>query len=152
MAREPSTWIFSWYTILYPKGNYRRNRNRCLPVYWNLQSMYPQKSDALIYSKSLVALASYVLEMVHTYVCGKLPVPYLGRLLYFVSPVYCHSRYSWIYAIKSIADLFLLFRKGLSIVELQTGCNLKALHSDNGGEYQCPEMKAFLIERKMYNS
>lgn len=57
------------------------------------------------------------------------------------------SRYYWIYAIKSTAEVCSTFRKWLSMVERKTSREQKALNLDNDGEYLCTEMVAFETKR-----
>lgn len=90
---------------------------------------------------------SGILDRVYTDVCGKLPVESIGGSRYFVTFTDDHSRYCWVYAIRSKSDVFKTFVKWLSMAEKQTGKSLKVLQSDNGGEYLSDEMKTFLVNR-----
>lgn len=60
--------------------------------------------------------------------------------LFFAIIIDDHSKYCWIYDIKSKEDVFSPFRKWISIVERQTGRRLDGNYSNNGGEYLSTEM------------
>lgn len=61
-----------------------------------------------------------ILDRVHTDVCGKLPVESIGGSRYFVRFMDDHSRYCWVYSIRSKSDVFKTFVKWLTMVEKQT--------------------------------
>ena len=60
----------------------------------------------------------------------------LGGASYFVTFIDDATRKVWAYAMKSKDETFSCFKKFVSIVETQSGKKLKALRSDNGGEYR----------------
>jgi len=97
--------------------------------------------------RSRGARATRVLELVHTDVCVKFPVPSLGGSLSFVSFIDDCSRYSWVYPILHKNDVFGVFKKWLAMVEKSHDKDLKVLQSDNGGEYISKEMLGYLENR-----
>ncbi|MCO5609644.1 hypothetical protein L7F22_063874 [Adiantum nelumboides] len=75
------------------------------------------------------------LELVHSDVCGPMPVLFLGGALYFVTFIDDATRKVWVYTIKRKDEVFATFQKFLALVENQSGKKLRCLRTDNGGEY-----------------
>jgi len=61
-----------------------------------------------------------------------------GFRYYFVF-VDAYTRYTWLYPLKLKSDALAIFKSFHKLVELQYTAKLKALQTDNGGEF-----KAFL--------
>ena len=59
-----------------------------------------------------------------------------------LSDLYTH--YTWVYALKHKNQVFECFQQWKALVEKCTGQKVKALRSDNGGEYTSSEFKAYL--------
>ena len=87
------------------------------------------------------------LDLVHTDVCGPMPTRSLGGALYFVTFIDDATRKVWVYPIKGKGDVYPIFRKWLASVETEKGIKLKALRSDNGGEYTSHEFRDFCESR-----
>jgi len=87
--------------------------------------------------------ASSCLELVHTDVCGPMSIESLGGSRYFLLFTDDYSRMSWVYFLKFKSEVFENFRKFKALVEKQSGCSLKALHSDRGGEFTSKEFDDF---------
>ena len=83
------------------------------------------------------------LELVHTDVWGPAPVTSLGGSLYYVTFIDDSTRKVWVYFLKNKSDVFVTFKRWKDEVENQTNLKLKCLKSDNGGEYDSQEFKAF---------
>ena len=75
------------------------------------------------------------LETVHTDLFGPITPTSLGGARYGVTFTDEHSRFTWISFLKSKDEVFLKFKQWETMVERQSGCKIKTLHSDNGGEY-----------------
>ena len=88
--------------------------------------------------------AEETLDLVHTDVCGKLSPRSAGGAEYFVTFVDDKSRYVWLYVLKSKGEVFSKFCEWKALVERSTGRKLKALRSDNGGEYTFGEFVEYL--------
>ncbi len=88
--------------------------------------------------------AKGVLDLVHSDVCGKLRPKSIGGAEYFVTFIDDRSRYVWLYMMKSKSEVFSKFKQWKAMVEKSTGRQLKALRSDNGGEYTSTEFTEFL--------
>jgi len=83
------------------------------------------------------------LELVHTDVWGPAPVNSLGGSRYYVTFIDDSTRKVWVYFLKNKSDVFATFKRWKAEVENQTGLKIKCLKSDNGGEYDRQEFKAF---------
>ena len=97
--------------------------------------------------KTNVNSSTKPLDLVHTDVCGPMPTRSLGGALYFVTFIDDATRKVWVYPIKAKDDVYHVFRKWLSSVELEKDTKLKALRSDNGGEYTSHEFGDFCKSR-----
>ncbi len=68
----------------------------------------------------------------------------MGSAVYFVTFIDDKSRYVWLYVLKSKSEVFSKFREWRAMVEIETGQKLKALRSDNGGEYTSTAFNNYL--------
>ena len=75
------------------------------------------------------------LALVHSDVCGPMPNASLGGAMYFVTFIDDASRKVWAYPIRKKDMVFDVFKQWVALVETQTGCKLKCLRTDNGGEF-----------------
>ena len=90
--------------------------------------------------------ANGILDLIHSDVCGPLRYPSLGGAYYFVTFIDDFSRMIFIYLIKRKGAPFEKFKAFKAFVEKQTGKNVKALKSDNGGEYVNHKFASFCKE------
>ena len=79
--------------------------------------------------------ASNYLELVHVDVCGPMSVESLGGSRYFLLFTDDYNRMSWVYFLKLKSEAFENFKQFKDLVEKQSGCPLKTLRSDRGGEF-----------------
>lgn len=70
----------------------------------------------------------------------------LGGSKYFLLLIDDYSRYCWVYFIKLKSEAFGYFQVFKALVEKSTGCKIKALCNDCGGEFFSNEFKAFCSE------
>ncbi len=105
---------------------------------------------------------SQLLELVHSDVNGPLEVPSLGGSRYFVTFIDDFSKWTFVYTMKQKSETFSCFKKFHKLAERQTGLRLskvnvinrtnlppeklKALRTDNGGEYLSNEFEEYLRE------
>ena len=87
--------------------------------------------------------------MVHTDVRGPSPIPSLGGSKFYFTFIDDFSRKVWIYFLKHKSDVFDTFKKWKAEVQNQTDLNIKYLRSDNEGEYDKSEFKAFCAAEKI---
>ncbi|KAL0457696.1 UNVERIFIED_CONTAM: hypothetical protein Slati_0396800, partial [Sesamum latifolium] len=81
------------------------------------------------------AFANDLLDLVHTDVYGPLSIPARGGFFYFITFTDDHSRYGYVYLIRYKSEAFGRFKEYRLEVENQTNHKIKALRSDQGGEY-----------------
>lgn len=85
-----------------------------------------------------------VLELVHTDLCGPMENESLGGARYFLIFIDDFSRMCFVYFLKSKHQTFKFFKEFQRLVENQQSKKIKALRSDNGGEFCSTEMKMYL--------
>ena len=84
------------------------------------------------------------LELVHSDVCGKIDEKSRGRAEYFLTFVDHHSRYVWVYPLRTKDEVFMRFVQWKALVEKSSGKKLKTLRTDNGGEFTSTQFEDFL--------
>jgi transposase InsO family protein len=84
-----------------------------------------------------------ILDLIHLYVCGPMPVISLGGSLYYVIFIDDYSRKTWLYLLKSKHEVFIKFQEFKEEIENLTNKKIKTLRTDNGGEYTSKEFVAF---------
>ena len=87
---------------------------------------------------------SELLGLVHSDVCGKMNAKSLSGAEYFLTFIDDKSRYVWVYILKHKDDVFPCFLEWKGLVERSTNQKLKALRTDNGGEYMSTEFQTYL--------
>lgn len=89
--------------------------------------------------------SSRILDLVHTDLCGPLPVNSIGGARYFITFIDDWSRKTFVYVLKSKEDVPQCVQRYIAYVERQTGKKVRRLRSDNGLEYCCGELTEFLV-------
>ena len=84
------------------------------------------------------------LELVHSDVCGKMGEKSQGGAEYFLTFVDHHSRYAWVYPLRTKDQVFERFVQWKALVEKSSGKKLKILRTDNGGEFTSTQFEDFL--------
>ena len=87
--------------------------------------------------------ANKILELVHSDVFGPVSVPSLGKSVYYVSFIDEFSRNTWIYFLRKKSKVFDKFKEFKALVENHTEKKIKALMTDNGGEFCNKEFEEF---------
>ena len=87
-----------------------------------------------------------VLEVVHSDVCGPMPVNSVGGNKYFVTFTDECTRYTAIYFMSTKNEVLKYFKEFHREAELVTGEKLKCIRSDNGTEYVNGEFDRYLKE------
>lgn len=90
--------------------------------------------------------ATKTLQIIHSDVCGKLPVRSFGGSNYFVTFIDDYSRKIFIYPIKSKDEVFSCFTEFKKRVENETENKIKVLRTDNGLEYVNKKFKQFCAD------
>ena len=84
------------------------------------------------------------LGLVHSDLCGKMSAESLSGAEYFLTFIDDRTRYVWVYILKRKDQVFEKFLEWKALVEKSIGRKLKALRTDNGGEYTSAEFEAYL--------
>ena len=79
--------------------------------------------------------ATFLLEIIHTDVCGPMSVKTHGKYRYFLSFTNDLSIYGYIYLMKHKSETFEKFKEFQSEVENHLNKKIKFLRSDRGDEY-----------------
>ena len=79
--------------------------------------------------------ASKFLELIHSDVCGPFKVNPTGGARYFVTFIDDYSQKLWVYFISHKSQVLAKFQQFVELVENNIGKSVKALRTDNGGEY-----------------
>ena len=85
-----------------------------------------------------------LLGLVHSDVCGKINVKPLSGGEYFLTFIDDKSCYVWVCILKHKDDVFPCFLEWKALVERSMNQKLKALCTDNGGEYMSTEFQTYL--------
>ena len=65
---------------------------------------------------------------------GPVPIPSLGKFVYYVSFIDDFSRNIWIYFLRKKSEVFAKFKEFKALVENQSEKKIKVLRTYNGGE------------------
>ena len=89
--------------------------------------------------------AGTILERVHTDVCGPFSTASIAKQRYYVIFIDDFSRRCWIYFMKKKDQTFLSFCEFKALAKKEFGKKIRALHSENGGEYVSQQFKYFCV-------
>ena len=64
--------------------------------------------------------AKGILELIHSDVFGPVPIPSLGKYVYYVSFIYDFSRNTWVYFLRKKSEVFAKFKECKALVENQS--------------------------------
>ena len=84
------------------------------------------------------------LQLVHSDVCGPMPVDSLGGHKYFVMFIDDYSRCCMIYFLKHKSEVFAKFKEFEGITTNDSGFKIGRLRTDNGREYISSEFEEYL--------
>jgi hypothetical protein len=87
-----------------------------------------------------------ILDLIHSDICGPMSMPSLSGCLYYVIFIDDFSRKSWIYFLKAKNETFSKFLEFKALIENQTGKHIRALRTDNGGEFESHHFDDFCKE------
>ncbi|KAJ9538444.1 hypothetical protein OSB04_031177, partial [Centaurea solstitialis] len=91
-------------------------------------------------------MATDLLEIIHTDVCGPFSHVARGGYRYFITFTDDFSRYGYVYLMRHKSESFERFREFQNEVQNQLGRKIKFLRSDHGGEYLSDEFDNHLME------
>nr|KYP33156.1 Retrovirus-related Pol polyprotein from transposon TNT 1-94 [Cajanus cajan] len=111
------------------------------------------KQHRLPFSTGKAWRAKDLLELIHTNICGPMRTSSLHNNRYFILFIDDFSRMTWVYFIKAKSEVFGIFKKFKTLVEKQSGKQIKVLRSNRGKEYTSHEFDKFCedegIERQL---
>jgi len=84
------------------------------------------------------------LQLVHSDVCGPMPVQSFSGKRYFVTFIDDYSRCVKVYFIKQKSEVLQKFREFEASATNEAGCKIGTLRTDNGGEYMSSEFEKYL--------
>ena len=79
--------------------------------------------------------ASSPLDLIHSDLMGPFPHPSINKARYVLTFIDDFSRYTWVYLLRNKSEVFEHFEDFKALVETQSERKIKALRTDNGGEY-----------------
>ena len=91
--------------------------------------------------------ASRCFDLIHSNVWGPSPVSSHEKFKYYVTFIDDHSRFTWVYFLRSKSEVFRTFTEFLAYVDNQFSTSIKTLHTDSDGEYLSTEFQAFLASK-----
>ena len=97
--------------------------------------MCTRKTSSGLFEKCTSWHALAPLQLVHSDLCGPLPVVSLFGYNYFLTFIDYFSRRTWVYFLKINSEVFSMFLVFKAFVEKQYGHQILKLRSDNGEEY-----------------
>ncbi|RVX19793.1 Retrovirus-related Pol polyprotein from transposon RE1 [Vitis vinifera] len=91
--------------------------------------------------------ASHCFDLIHSDVWGPSPVSLHEKFKYYVTFIDDHSRFTWVYFLRSKSEVFCTFTKFLAYVDNQFSTSIKTLRTNSDGEYLFTEFQAFLASK-----
>jgi hypothetical protein len=79
--------------------------------------------------------ASSPLGLIHSDIMGPFPQPSISKALYLLTFIDDFSLFTWVFVLKLKLEVFECLIEFKALVENESGCNIKILHTNNGGEY-----------------
>lgn len=93
------------------------------------------KHSTTPFPKQSITRALKPLELVHSDIFGPIKPSSLGKSSYFIIFIDDQRRKTWVYFLKNKYDAFDSFKKFKTLVENESGYEIKALRTDRGGEF-----------------
>ena len=91
--------------------------------------------------------ASHCFDLIHSDVWGPSPISSYEKFKYYVTFIDDHSRFTWVYFLRSKSEVFRTFTEFLAYVDNQFSTSIKTLRTDSDGEYLSTEFQAFLASK-----
>ena len=79
--------------------------------------------------------ASSPLGLIHSDLMGPFPYPSINKARYVLTFIDDLSRYTWVYLLRKKSEVFVHFEDFKALVETQSERKIKALRTDNRGQY-----------------
>ena len=92
--------------------------------------------------KTSATRATKPYELIHSDICGLLPLSFEEGYQYFIIFINDYSRHAWVYFLKRKSDAYDCYKMFLK----DTGTpNIKTFRTDNGGEFEKQAWEQYLI-------
>jgi hypothetical protein len=75
------------------------------------------------------------LGLIHSDIMGPFPHPSITKVQYVLTFIDDFSRFTWVFFLKLKSEVFECLLEFKSLAENECGCNIKILHTDNGGDH-----------------
>lgn len=111
--------------------------------------MLKSNAGKKVFKHNLPMRSKKKLELVHYDVYGPFEVRSNEGNYYFLTFMDEFTKYMWIYLIERKSEVFTQLKKFKLHVEKQSGCKLKKLRTDGGGEYTSREFARFCNEESI---
>ncbi|XP_074353045.1 uncharacterized protein LOC141692213 [Apium graveolens] len=98
------------------------------------------------FQKGTTYKTSERLNLVHSDICGPITPGSFSGKRYFITFIDDFSHRTWVYFLNKKSEAFELFKRFKVMVEKMSGCQIKALRSDNGGEFTSKQFNSFCEE------
>lgn len=87
------------------------------------------------------------LELMHTDLCGPMPVASLGGSNYYLALLDDYTNFSFVFPIRRKSDAAAIIMDTVIMLERQTGYDIKRIRSDNGGEFTSNALNDFYASK-----
>ena len=104
------------------------------------------KMERPSFPKASNTRATKKLELVHSDVCGPMNRKSMGGARYFVTFIDDCTRKVWLYVMRSKDEVNEHFKRFKAVAENESGSPIKALRTDNGGEYMGRMFQEYLMQ------
>ena len=85
------------------------------------------------------------LELVHSYLCGPIPVPSTNGNKYMITFIDDYTRMCWVYLLKNKSDAFQTFKNFHAWIENYAQYHIGSIFTNNGKEYTSNEFENYLF-------
>jgi hypothetical protein len=75
------------------------------------------------------------LGLIHSDITGPFPQPSISKARYVLTFIDDFSRFTWVFFLKLKSEVFECLIEFKALAKNDSGCKIKILHTDNGGEY-----------------
>ncbi|RVW51507.1 Retrovirus-related Pol polyprotein from transposon RE2 [Vitis vinifera] len=119
-----------------------------LSMVWHRRLGHPNTQIlSHVLNSDLPVEASHCFDLIHSDVWGPSPISSYEKFKYYVTFIDDHSRFTWVYFLRSKSEVFRTFTEFLAYVDNQFSTSIKTLRTDSGGEYLSTEFQAFLASK-----
>jgi hypothetical protein len=103
------------------------------------------------FPKRSTTITTRPLQVVHTDLCGPIPVTSLSGARYILTFIDDYTHMTWVYFIKTKSTTLQKFQEFAKQVEISTGHRISQLRSDRGGEYTSLDFSTFCKQRGIHH-